>query len=76
MLAENMRFFIAYFLGENSKFGTETSHAMRDNHWFNESDKFVSNLVFIKQNLANSIILPLKNGRSKAWSLSVRKANY
>ena len=23
-----------YFLGENSKFGIETSHTMRDNHWF------------------------------------------
>ena len=29
----------------------------------------------MKQNLANSIILPLKNGGLKAWSHSVRKAN-
>ena len=29
----------------------------------------------MKQNLANSIILPPKNGGLKAWSHSVRKAN-
>ena len=75
MLAENMHFFIAYFLGENSKFGIESSHTVRDNHWFTENDKFVSNLLFMKHNLANSIILPPKNGGLKAWSHSVRKAN-
>ena len=31
-----MHFFIAYFLGENSKFETEASQTVRDNHWFNE----------------------------------------
>ena len=77
MLAENMHFFIAYFLGENSKFGIETSHTVRDNHWFTvKNDKFVSNLLFMKENLANSIILPPKNGGLKAWSHSVRKANW
>ena len=30
----------------------------------------------MKQNLANSIILPPKNGGLKAWSHGVRKANY
>ena len=35
-----------------------------------KSNKFVSNLLFMKQNLADSIILPPKNG-----GLSVRKAN-
>ena len=29
----------------------------------------------MKQNLANSIIMPPKNGGLKAWSHSVRKAN-
>ena len=75
MLAENMHFFIAFFLGENLKFGTETSHTVRDNHWFTEKRKIVSNLLFMKQK-ANSIILPPKNGRLKAWSHSVRKANW
>ena len=32
-----MHFFIAYFLGENSKFGIETLHTVRDNHWFRKS---------------------------------------
>ena len=41
-----------------------------------KNDKFVSNLLFMKQNLANSIILPPKNGGLKAWSHSVRKANW
>ena len=36
MLAENMHFFIAYFLGEISKFGIETLHTMTDNHLFTE----------------------------------------
>ena len=36
MPAENIQFFIAYFLGEISKFGIETSHTVRDNHWFTE----------------------------------------
>ena len=62
-----------FFVAENSKFGIETSHTVRDNHWF--TDKFVSNLLFQKQNLANSLILPPKNGGLKAWSHSVRKAN-
>ena len=53
MLAENMHFFITYFLGEKSKFGIETSHTVRDNHWFTEKVKFVSNVLFMKQNLAN-----------------------
>ena len=70
-----MHFFIAYFLGKNSKFGIETSHTVRDNHCLLKNDKFVSNLLFMKQNLANSIILPPKNGGLKAWSHSVRKAN-
>ena len=65
-----MHFFIAYFLGENSKFGIETLHKT-----FLKNDKSVSNLLFMKQNLANSIILPPKNGGLKAWSHSVRKAN-
>ena len=30
----------------------------------------------MKQNFANSMILPPKNGGLKAWSHSVRKANY
>ena len=30
----------------------------------------------MKQNLANSIILPPKNGGLKAWSHNVRKANW
>ena len=71
MLAENMHFFIAYFLGEISKFGIETLHTMRDNHLF-----IGSNLLFLKQNLAYSIILPPKNGGLKAWSHGVRKANW
>ena len=71
-----MHFFITYFLAESSKFGIETSHTVRDNHWFTGKRKFVSNLLFKKQNLANSIILPPKNGGLKAWSHSVRKANY
>ena len=50
-----MHFFIAYFLGEISKY------------W---------NLLFLIQNLANSIILPPKNGGLKAWSHGVRKANF
>ena len=75
MLAENMHFFIAYFLGEISKFGIETLHTMRDNHLFTKNDKLGSNLLFLKQNLANSIILPPKNGGLKAWSHGVRKAN-
>ena len=66
MLAENMHFFIPYFLGESSTFGNETSHTVRDNHWFTE-DKSVSNHLFMKENFANSIILPPKNGGSKAW---------
>ena len=40
-----------------------------------KNDKFGSNFVLIKQNLPNSTILPPKNGRFKAWSHSVRKAN-
>ena len=36
MLAENMHFFIAYFLGKISKFGIETLYTVRDNHWFTE----------------------------------------
>ena len=36
MLAKTVHFFIAYFLDENSKFGIETLHAMKDNHWVNE----------------------------------------
>ena len=40
-----------------------------------KNDKFVSNLSFMKQNLANSVIFPPKNGGLKAWSHSVRKAN-
>ena len=75
MLAENMHFFIAYFLGENSKFGIETSHTVKDNHWFTEKQQICFILLFMKQNLANSIILPPKNGGLKAWSHSVRKAN-
>ena len=41
-----------------------------------KNDKFGSNFVLIKQNLPNSTILPPKNGRFKAWSHSVRKANW
>ena len=40
-----------------------------------KNDKLGSNLLFLKQNLANSIILPPKNGGLKAWSHGVRKAN-
>ena len=75
MLSENMHFFIAYFLCENSKFGIETSHTMIDNHFLLKNDKFVLNVLFMKQNLANSFILRPKNGGLKAWSHSVRKAN-
>ena len=39
------------------------------------NDKLSSNILFLKQNLANSIILPAKNGGLKAWSHGVRKAN-
>ena len=39
------------------------------------NDKFVSNRLFMKQNLANSIILPPKHGGLKAWSHSARNAN-
>ena len=70
-----MHFFIAYFLGEISKLGIETSHTVRDNHWFTEKNNCGSNLLFMKQNLANSIILLPKNGGLKAWSHGVRKAN-
>ena len=76
MFVENIHFFIAYFLGENSKFGIETSHTVRTITGLLKNDKFVSNLLFMKQNLANSIILPPKNGGLKAWSHSVRKANW
>ena len=31
-----VEFFIAYSLGENSKYGIETLHIVRDNHWFTE----------------------------------------
>ena len=41
-----------------------------------KNDKFGSNFVLIKQNLPNSTILPPKNGRFKAWSHNVRKANW
>ena len=61
-----MHFFIAYFLAENSKFGTETSHSERQSLVLMKNDKSVSNLSFMKQNLANSIILPRKNGGLKA----------
>ena len=54
----------------------ETLHTMKDNHLFTENDKLGSNLLFLKQNLANSIILPPKNGGLKAWSHGVRKANF
>ena len=66
MRAKNMHFFIAYFLGKIFKFGIETSHKMRDNHWFTKNDEFSSNLLFMKDNLANSIILRPKNGGLKA----------
>ena len=41
-----------------------------------KNDKLGSNLLFLKQNLANSLILPPKNGGLKAWSHGVRKANW
>ena len=69
-----MHFFIAYFLGENSKFGIETSHTVRDHHWPTEK-RYICFKTFMKENLANLIILPPKNGGLKAWSHSVRKAN-
>ena len=75
MLAKNMHFFVTYFLGEISKFGIETSHTGETIIGLLKNDKFGSNLLFLKQNLANSIILPPKNGGLKAWSHSVRKAN-
>ena len=40
-----------------------------------KNDKLGSNLLFLKQSLANSIILPPKNGGLKAWLHGVRKAN-
>ena len=40
-----------------------------------KNDKLGSKPLFLKQNLANSIILPPKNGGLKAWSHGVRKAN-
>ena len=40
-----------------------------------KNDKFVSNLLFKKQNLVNSLILPPKNTGLKAWSHCVRKAH-
>ena len=40
-----------------------------------KNDKVGSNLLFLKQNLANSIILPPKNGGLKTRSHGVRKAN-
>ena len=67
MLAENMHFFIAYFLAEKSKFETITG--------LQKIDKFVSNLLFMNQMVANSTNLPPKNGGLKAWSHSVRKAH-
>ena len=70
-----MHFFIAYFLGEISKFGIETLHTMRDNHLFTEKRYTWFKSFILKQNLANSIILPPKNGGLKAWSHGVRKAN-
>ncbi len=70
-----MHFFIAYFLSKISKFAAETSHIVNDCRLFTKHDKFGSNFVLIKQNLPNSIILPLKNGGFKARSHSVRKAN-
>ena len=65
-----MHFFIAYFLGEISKFGIETLLTMRDNHFLTEK-----RYTWFKQNLANSIILPPKNGGLKVWSHGMRKAN-
>ena len=77
ILARNMYFFIAYFhltrfqnlvLKLHTELATDTGLL--------KNDKFSSNFVLIKQNLPNSTILPPKNGRFKAWSHSVRKANW
>ena len=48
MLAKNMHFFIPYCLGENSTFANETSHTVRDTHWFTE-DESVSNRLFMNR---------------------------
>ena len=55
-------FFHAYFLSEISKFGIETSHTVIG---LLKNGKLGSNRLFMKQNLANSIILPPKNGGLK-----------
>ena len=68
-----LHFVIAYFLGKHSKFGIEISHTLAG---LLKNDQIVSNLLFMKQNLANSISLRSKNGGLKAWSHSVRKANF
>ena len=50
MLAENVHFFIAYFLRKNSKFGIETSHTGETITGLLKNDEFVSNRLFMKQN--------------------------
>ena len=56
MLAENMHFLIGYL---ELKLHTQ-SETITD---LLKNDKFVSNLLFMKHNLANSIILPPKKWR-------------
>ena len=51
MLAENMHFFVAYFLGENSKFGIETSHTVRDNRWFTEKGLNLFQILYLKNKI-------------------------
>ena len=49
-----MHFFIAYFLGENSKFGIETSHAPRD-QFINKANHFklVANNILVAGPITN-----------------------
>ena len=73
ILAENMHFFIAYFLGEISKFWAETSQIFSDSHLFTKI-RWIWFKCRFKIYLNNSTTLSPKNGGFKAWSHSVRKA--
>ena len=44
-------FFIAYFLDEILKFGTETSQRLSNSQCHSKKNKFGSNFVLMKQNL-------------------------
>ena len=76
MFAENMDFSSGIFLAKIQNLELRLRTPGETITGLMKSDKVVSNLLFFKQNLANSIILPPKNGGLNAWSHGVRKANY